>query len=226
MPVEVDFVTMKIAKDHIKRPEATVRLWVDQLEKYEVHYFMRNDANERIFYENDLEILVYVDKLKREHGRSVRMENLAHILYEEGQKGNLKLRRAEDAPRPEPTNQHLKILNHQDIEHLMGSDRVKQFLEYVMAGTLQQLKEDMVEEMRELVREEMEEQQREILKQQEQILKQQQEDNRRIREQMEKLEEALRQKEEANTKQMTELKEQLEKDNQPKGLFAKLFGGK
>lgn len=250
MPVEVDFVTMKIAKDHIKRPEATVRLWVDQLEKFEVHYFMRNDAGERIFYENDLEILVYVNKLKKEYGRSVRMENLAHMVYEEGQKGNLKLRRSEDAPRPEPTNQHLKLLNHEDIEQLMASDRVRQFMKYVVDNTRAEIADDF--------RELLEERDEEILRLQEKLLEQQQEENKKTREKMDKLEEALRkreeastkqmveleeslrQREEASTKQMTELKKQMqkqderqaereverqaEKDNQSKGWFARLLG--
>ena len=155
MPVEVDFITLGDASVKIDVPSPTLRHWTDQLEEFEVHFVLRNNRNERIYYDTDLEVFKYLRDLKKEYGRRTTTKDLAYMIAEKGKEGEFELRSREDAPTPQPSNRTSDLLNQEDIQRLMASERVKQFISIVIDETTKNIKQDLVKEVREEVREEM-----------------------------------------------------------------------
>lgn len=163
--MRIDFVTLGGVSERLNVPPPTLRNWTDQLEEFEVHYIKRNDRNERIYYEQDLEIFRYIRDMKHEHGRKTTTERLAKMLLEDGR---FELRSKENAPSPikEPNNK-TELLNQEDIKELMNSERVQQFMRVIVDQTTKNIKEDLIDELSENINREMGERIREI----EQVLK-------------------------------------------------------
>lgn len=154
MALEVDFITLGDASDRIGVPSPTLRHWTDQLESLEVHYVKRNNRNERIYYDTDLEIFEFLRDLKQEHGRRTTTKDLAYMIREMSDRFELRTR--EDAPQPsQPSNKTADLLNQEDIQRLMQSERVKQFISIVIDEATKNLKDDLKHEVRQEVNKEM-----------------------------------------------------------------------
>lgn len=240
MPVEVEFVTLGDAAEKLGTPQPTLRNWVDELEKYNIHYVMRNDRNERIFYDTDLKIFAYMKALKDEHGRRVTTRDIGNTIAEDAERLGLKLRRREDAPRPKPSNRTTDLLGHEDIKQLMQSERVRQFMQIIIDETTKnlgiQLQRQMQEELRayqEQIKRELEEKykqsmelqnkiKQELIDYQEQKVNKQNEEIQDIKTQL-----TRREREDKELMEMIrKLQEQaIAESKKKKGFFAKLFGG-
>lgn len=147
MSLEVEFITLGDAATRIDTPAPTLRLWTDQLETYEVHFTLRNNRNERIYYQEDLDIFKFIRDWKEEYGRRTTTKDLAYMLAERAREGKFKLRTREDAPMPSnPSNKTQDLLNQEDIQRLMQSDRVKQFIEIIISETQKSFKGEVIEE--------------------------------------------------------------------------------
>lgn len=167
MSFEIDFITLGDASVKLGKPSPTVRHWGEQLEELEVHYLKRNNRNERIYYDEDIKIFEYLRDLKDEYGRRTTTRDLAYMLQDRADKGEFKLRKKEDAPQPaNPSNKTADLLNQEDIQRLMQSERVKQFMGIIltehteamrgiMIKELEEARTIMKEEIREVVREEV-----------------------------------------------------------------------
>lgn len=208
MPVEVDFVLSSDASEKLDVAGGTLRNWADQLEEYGVHYTKRNSRNERIYYDNDLEIFAFIRDLRAEHGRRTTNKELARLLIEDGR---FKLRSEDDlgAFRKQATNRTAELLGQEDIQRLMESERVKQFMQIIVKETTKNIRDEIIKEFASAKAE---------------LAIASEEIDRKITELDKKLEE----REEQNTKfmeqMMTEMKEKKKEESQPKGFFAKIFG--
>jgi|SRR5579875_3491742 len=132
MPVEVEFITLGDASSRLNVPPATLRHWTDQLEEYNTHFVLRNNRNERIYYESDLKIFKYLRDLKSEYGRRTTTEDLCYMLIDKAEEGLFELRKREDAPMPsQPSNRTADLLGQEDIQRLMNSERVRQFMDII-----------------------------------------------------------------------------------------------
>lgn len=212
--IEVDFVTLGEASERIEVPSATLRHWTDQLEDYGVHYVKRNNRNERIYYDNDLEVFKYLRDLKKEHGRRTTTQNLASMIAELGESDTFDLRTREDAPLPteDKSNRVNELLGQEDIQRMMDSDRVKQFMDIIVDRTTKNLKEDLKKEVREEVREEVEGINRQIM-----------ESYKRLEEGQKKRDEEMRSNlEENNQTLMESIRQSLENK---KSWWQRMFGG-
>lgn len=158
MSLEVEFITLGDASERIGVPSPTLRYWTDQLEEYNTHYIMRNNRNERIYYSSDLKIFEYLRDLKEEYGRRTTTRDLANMLAEKGKQGEFELRSRDDAPSvtANPSNKTTDLLNQEDIQRLMQSDRVKQFIEVIISETQKSMREELTEEIKESLKEEFE----------------------------------------------------------------------
>lgn len=152
--MKIDFVTLGGASKRLKVPPPTLRNWTDQLEEYGTHYTKRNNRNERIYYEKDLEIFKYLRDMKHEHGRKTTTERLARILSADER---FELRNKADAPSPveEPSNR-MELLNQEDIKELMDSERVQQFVRVIVDQTTKNIKDDLINELTENLTKEVE----------------------------------------------------------------------
>ncbi|MFJ8247317.1 MerR family transcriptional regulator [Peribacillus asahii] len=251
MALTVDFVTMGDASKILGVNSSTLRLWTEELEKNDVHYVIRNQRDERLYYESDLEIFAFVRDQKKEHGRKAQTKDIALMIYQKAvQEDMFDLRLKEDAPRPEPTMTTLELLNNDDVQKLLDSDRVKQLMGYMISEATSKIKDDLIEEVRETVRSEMVEYDSGAIKvlqeidnrrkkREEEADKKEEarwkeiEDRERMREERDKKErEEWQEKQEAMIKQLQEanmrqLQEALTKEpepEQPKKWYQKLFG--
>lgn len=152
---EVDYITLGDASSKLNVPSATLRHWTDQIEDYEVHFVKRNNRNERIYYDTDIEIFAYLRDLKKEYGRKTTTRDIAYMILDKGTKGEFQLRRREDAPVAKQTNRTADLLNQEDIQRLMQSERVRQFIEVIINERDKSLREEIAEDLRETIREEI-----------------------------------------------------------------------
>lgn len=249
MTLTVDFITLGDASERLstedKRvPSATLRHWTEQLEEYNTHYVLRNNRNERIYYESDLEIFAYLRDLKEEYGRRTTTLDLANMLRDKAEAGEFKLRSREDAPIPVQSNRTADLLGQEDIKRLMDSDRVKQFIGIILAESHKAMEESnkmIREELIQTVREELLENKTHsqlILEELEaKRIKREEEREKREEERLARMEELARQREERSIKMITEWREQQNKtdkefdnfikqqlEQNKKGFFARLFG--
>lgn len=209
MAIAVDFITLGDASERLGVPSATLRHWTDQMEEYEAHFVLRNNRNERIYYENDLEVFAFLRDLKNEYGRRTTTKDLAYMIMDKGREGQFKLRTKEEAPTPQPSNRTADLLNQEDIQRLMDSERVKQFISIIISENSKAMKEELVDEIRESVREE--------------IRLEMQESNARIEEEVKKTNSLI--EESINETRAERIKrEEREAKEANKGFFAKLLG--
>lgn len=207
--MEVEFVTLGDASDRLATPSATLRNWTDQLEEYEVHYTKRNNRNERIYYDNDLEIFKFLKDMKAEYGRRTTTKDLAYMIAEKGKEGRFELRGVEDAPIPSnPSNKTADLLSQEDIQRLMQSERVKQFIGIVIKETQDSLREELVQEIREVVATE--------------VRKELETENDRMEKIAKRMEDSVAKRDALLMQMFEEDKKRKEEAN--KGFFAKLFG--
>lgn len=209
MALEVDFITLGDASKKIDVNSATLRHWTDQLEEFDTHYVMRNNRNERIYYESDIEIFRVLKKLRDEYKRRTTARDLSYILEDKAEEGELELRKKEDAPQPStPSNKTADLLNQEDIKRLMESERVKQFIGIIIAENTKAMRAELIKEVREEVRLEM------------------QESNSRLQETIEKnsnlIEESVKESRASRIKR-EESEKKLDEEAK-KGFFARLFG--
>lgn len=212
MALTVDFITLGDVSSRLDVPSPTLRHWTDQMEEFNVHYVLRNNRNERIYEESDIEVFAELRDLKNKYGRKTTSRDLGAMLVEKGKRGELKLRSREDAPLPDIVSQRTyDLMNHEEIKRIFDDPKAKQVLEYMVSEATKDIRANLMDEVREAVKAEMEEGQAVV------------------KDHLERMEEALRKKEEANTKLMEEMKKQMEEQaeraNQPKGFFARMFGG-
>lgn len=212
MSFEVEFITLGDASKELNVPSPTLRHWADKLEEFEVHYVKRNNRNERIYYSNDIEVFKFLKDLKNEYGRKTTTKDLAYMIAEKGKNGEFKLRTKEDAPEPKPSNRTADLLNQEDIQRLMQSERVKQFIGIVIDETTKNMKEELVEEIRETVREEI----------RMEIASSLDKKTAKMEEIANKMEEGIRKRDEQTLKYFEELDRRRAEDAK-KGFFAKLL---
>jgi DNA-binding transcriptional MerR regulator len=215
MGVEVEFITLGDASERLNTPPATLRNWTDQLEELNVHFVLRNNRNERIYQDTDLEIFAYMRDLKEEFGRRTTTKDIAYMILEKGERGELKLRSEEDAPKPLASNRTAELLGQEDIKRLMESERVRQFMEIISENIGHKLNEELDRKFTHL-NNEMEESSKKIEKR----LEEQIEINKRLEK---KLEEQEKRWDERATELSVAMKKLLE-ENRKKGFFARLFG--
>ena len=211
MALTVEYVTLGDASNNLNVPSATLRHWTDQLEEYNVHYVKRNNRNERIYYETDLEVFKYLRDLKEEYGRKTTTKDLAYMIADKGEAGQFVLRTKEEAPLPKPSNRTADLLSQEDIKQLMQSERVRQFMSLVIEETTKTMKEDITKE----------------------VVAEIQANNKKMEELVERIEQTVKDRDEQtlamfrewDRKREEKQQEQL-KQEQGKGFLAKLFGGK
>jgi hypothetical protein len=154
------------------------------------------------------------------------------------------LRTREDAPTPKPSNKTADLLNQEDIQRLMQSDRVRQFIGVIIGETTKNLREELLEEVRSEVREEIRETIREEVRMEmlegqkllesnykefEEAQKKRDEEQRK---RDEDYKEILKKRDVESMSLLKELIEQRKKEyqerqkEQSKGFFSRLFGGK
>jgi DNA-binding transcriptional MerR regulator len=231
--MEVDFVTLGDASERLNVPPPTLRNWTDQVEEYQVHFVKRNNRNERVYYDNDIEIFAYIRDLKQEHGRKTTMRDITEMMVSPEIIGRFNLRSEEDAPVQNPSNKTGEMITKDDFERIMDNQRVKAIVGYLVAETTDQLRGQVVAELRHEW-----EKERDILRltMREEIKKEVSEGNNQIGEQLRKFEEEQKnrdkaqqekvsKREEESIRLLRELLEQRKKESQ-KGLLAKLFGTK
>lgn len=204
--VEVEFITLGDASEKLGVPAPTLRHWTDQLEEFGVHYVLRNNRNERIYYDTDLEIFAFLRDLKSEFGRKTTTKDLAYMIAEKAKEGRFKVRSKEDVPDFPNTNKTAELLGHEDIKRLMESERVKQFIGIIIGETAKNLHESIVEEVKEVVRQE--------------LRQEMEERNKKMEEVAQRMEENIKRRIEQTDKFITELREQRKN----RGFFSKLFG--
>lgn len=205
MGFEVDFITLGDASEKLSVPSATLRHWTDQMEEFDTHYVLRNNRNERIYYDTDIKVFEFLRDLKNEHGRRTTTKDLAYMIADRGRAGEFQLRTKEDAPQPQqPSNRTADLLNQDDIKRLMESERVKQFIGIVIDETTKNIKQDLVEEVRKEVQTEMLEVNQHIVKSHESLEK-------AIKESDEKWEARMKAREEQTNEYIAELRAKRER---------------
>jgi hypothetical protein len=244
MALEVDFITLGDASDRLGVPAPTLRHWTDQMEEYNVHFVLRNNRNERIYEEDDIKIFAYLRDLKNEYGRKTTTKDLGYMIVDKANKGELKIRSREDAPPPQPSNKTADLLGQEDIQQLMQSERVRQFIGIIVGETTKNIKEDLMEEVRaeilesktynQLVLEELEN--RRIKREEEKERKE--EEHRKYIEERERMREERdrkarlewEQKQEERERELLKIISELKQDVQtkitekPKGFLQRLLG--
>ena len=156
MGINVDFILMGEVSDRLEVPSGTLRGWTDKLEEFGIHYVMRNNRNERIYYDTDLEIFKFLKDMKDVYGRRTTNRDLFYMLAEKAKQGEFTLRKKEDAPHPSnPSNKTADLLNQEDIKQLMQSERVRQFIQIIISENTRVMRDELIEEIRDSVREEV-----------------------------------------------------------------------
>lgn len=220
--MEVDFVTLGDASERLNVPAPTLRNWTDQVEEFQVHYVKRNNRNERVYYDNDIEIFAYIRDLKQEHGRKTTMKDITNMMVNPDIIERFNLRSEEDAPVPNPSNKTGELITKDDVERIMDNERVKAVVGFLIAETTKQLKDEVLDELREEWDKERETlrlaMQKELGDQLEAFVEEQ-----KKRDEAEQEKVSLR--EEKSLKILNELLEQRKKESS-KGIFAWLFGTK
>lgn len=234
MAVEVEFVTLGDASKKLGVPAPTLRLWTDELEKNEVHFVLRNHRDERIYHDNDLEIFEYMRDLKKEHGRKAQTKDIALMIYQQALENDMfDLRTKEEVPKPKPSNTALNLLNNEDVQRLLESDRVKQLLGHMVSEATKQIKEDLIVEVRQSIRNEMLNGQvsiENLMKEDEaRRLEAEEERVKKEEERIAKMDEVLRERDERSMKLLEELqksKKELEEKEaeKPKSWWQKIKG--
>jgi len=212
---EVEFITMGAASKQLNVPAPTLRLWTDQLEEYDVHYVMRNDKNERLYYDADLEIFKYLRDLKNEHGRKTTTKDLAFMIHKQAKdEGRFDIRTREEVPNIEPTNTHLDLLSQKDVKALLESDRVRQLMGYIKEGIAEELKEEITKELQET--------NNAILESHKKMEQELMEQNKALQDQIAKFDEKWEKHLDERDQKLTQsLRESMD---QKKGFFARLLG--
>lgn len=220
--MEVDFVTLGDASERLNVPAPTLRNWTDQVEEFQVHYVKRNNRNERVYYDNDIEIFAYIRDLKQEHGRKTTMKDITNMMVNPDIIERFNLRSEEDAPVPNPSNKTGELITKDDVERIMDNERVKAVVGFLIAETTKQLKDEVLDELREEWDKERETlrlaMQKELGDQLEAFVEEQ-----KKRDEAEQKKVSMR--EEKSLKILNELLEQPKKESS-KGIFAWLFGTK
>lgn len=217
MALEVDFITLGDASSRLDVPAPTLRHWTDQMEEFNVHYVLRNNRNERIYEESDVKVFEILRDLKSEYGRRTTTRDLGYMIAEKGKAGDLQLRTREDAPQPEqPSNRTADLLNQEDIQRLMQSERVKQFINIIISETQNNLKGELREELTLTIREEI----------QKEIEEKMTEQQKALDATAERIEESLKKRDDQMTTFISEMREQNKRIEQEKkkGFFERLFG--
>ncbi|MED3976063.1 MerR family transcriptional regulator [Priestia megaterium] len=230
MALEVDYITHGDAHERLGVPATTLRGWVNALEKVGVHYVLRSSRGDRIYEESDIKIFTIVRDIKDEHGMKAQMRDIKYMLMEKDANGEIKLRTREEAPIPENDEKPFnELLNNEDIQDLMNSDRVKQFVSIIIAETQKNLREDLIDEVRESVREEVrEEVRREFEASRKAIKLDFEEYNKKAEEELQELRKTLEESSRASRESIEsmnkEMKAQLDESNKPKSWWQKLTG--
>lgn len=207
MSFEVDSITHGDASKRLNVPPATLRNWADQLEEYNCHHVIRNQRNERIYYNSDIKIFEFLRDLKEEYGRRTTTKDLSYMIVDEAKEGRFELRTREDAPTPKPTNRTTELMNHTEIKQILNSDIVKQFFSVAVDERVSELKE----EIRKDIREELSKSNQELSSKLEKERVERDERDRRIEEKLDKRDENL----------MRAMQSSMDSK---KGFWSKMFG--
>ncbi|PLS19728.1 hypothetical protein CVD28_04765 [Bacillus sp. M6-12] len=142
--MEVEFITLGDASERLKVPPPTLRNWTDQLEEFDVHYVKRNNRNERMYYDIDMQIFEFVRDLKQEYGRKTTMKDISKLLKTDDR---FVLRSQEDAPSPvqEPSNKTADLMNAVDAERLMENQRVRGMVGVIVGEAIKQMGQEVLE---------------------------------------------------------------------------------
>lgn len=251
--MEVEFITLGDASERLVVPSPTLRNWTDQLEELGLHYVKRNNRNERVYYDNDIEIFRWIRDLKKEYGRKTTMKDLTNVMKDMTEQFDF--RSEEEAPSPThtPSNKTGELITPDDVQRLMENKRVRAFLGIMIAETTEQIKADLREEreilkleIREEIQKEMaegkdtfrkelnsfkesqskrdEEQQEKLAKRQEALMNSLNEMQEKQLEKDKQEEEKMKKEREIKAKEEKEAKEELQEKQENKGFFKRLFG--
>lgn len=244
--MEVEFVTLGDASERLGVPSPTLRNWTDQLEDMGIHYVKRNNRNERVYYDNDIEIFKWISDLKKEHGRKTTMRDLTNVMREMTDRFQFRGQEEAPTPTPNPSNKTGELLTPDDVSRLMDNQRVRAILGVITAHSTEEIRMQMVAELRGQFEQERdilkltlrEEIKREMLEGSESLLKELQEFNeaqskrdeeerKHMAERDEKLMSTLKElqemQEKMNEQAEIEAKERKEQEEK-KGFFKRMFG--
>ena len=220
--MEVDFVTLGDASERLDVPAPTLRNWTDQVEEFEVHYVKRNNRNERVYYDNDIEIFAYIRDLKQEHGRKTTMRDITNMMVTPENIHRFNLRSEEDAPVQNPSNKTGELITKDDVERIMDNQRVKAVVGFLVAETTKELQAQVKAELQkewEKERATLKLAMQQELGDQLQTFKEEQKKRDEIEH------EKVSTREEKSLHLLSQLLEERKKENS-KGFWAKFFGTK
>lgn len=130
MAIEVEFVTLGEAANRIDVPQPTLRGWTDKLEEMGIHYLERNNRNERMFDETDIEIFSFMKGIKEQYGsRRASTTDMAYVIAETFKD---RCRRKETDLEPMRRRPNLTDV---DIQNLLLNDRFKSIMKQFIAET-------------------------------------------------------------------------------------------
>ncbi|WP_176554308.1 MerR family transcriptional regulator [Bacillus sp. Marseille-P3800] len=147
MGFEVKNLTLGDMASELNVNASTLRQWSDRFEELEVHHVLRNQRDERIYDESDFKVFEFIRDLRNEYGRRTRTEDIAAMLEEKSKDGLIKLRTKEFAPRPKATPMSTSLMADEDIQRLMASDKVKQFMSVISKNIEEELRKDLRDEL-------------------------------------------------------------------------------
>lgn len=246
--MEVEFVTLGDASERLDVPSPTLRNWTDQLEEMGVHYVKRNNRNERVYYDNDIEIFEWIRDLKKEYGRKTTMKDLTNVMKDMTDRFQFRGEEEAPTPTPNPSNKTGELLTPDDVNRLMENQRVRAVLGAIIAQSTEQIRVQLVAELKGQLEEERdilrlsirEEIQKELSEGQDELRKELKEFNESQAKRDEEEKKRVAQRDEALMKGIREMQErQKEKDKQEeeknaqqvreqeekKGFFKRMFGG-
>ena len=246
--MEVEFVTLGDASERLDVPSPTLRNWTDQLEEMGVHYVKRNNRNERVYYDNDIQIFEWIRDLKKEYGRKTTMKDLTNVMKDMTDRFQFRGEEEAPAPTPNPSNKTGELLTPDDVNRLMENQRVRAVLGTIIAQSTEQIRVQLVAELkgqleeerdilrlsiREEIQKEMSEGQEELRKEikefNEAQSKRDEEEKKRVAQRDEALMKSLREMQERQNekdKQEEEKKaQQVQEHEEKKGFFQRIFGG-
>lgn len=114
MALEVDFIPISEAAERLDMPQPTLRYWCDKLEELGIHFMERNNRDERVFFDIDMEIFKFIKEQKERYGRKAKIIDIAYMVQDNFECRNIGTR--PDLPRrPMPQPADVEALVHSEL---------------------------------------------------------------------------------------------------------------
>jgi DNA-binding transcriptional ArsR family regulator len=209
MGIEVQYITLGEAAARLGVPQPTLRGWVDKLEELGIHTLERNNRDERLFDEDDLEIFRFMKEMKDQYG--ARRATTTDVGYVIAEKFADKLKKKMDLDIKRRPN-----LTDVDVQNVLQNERFMSILRGFVLEAQGESEKRIAEEVENRVKAQLE-----LIKEE---LRNEMEDQHAKTQEL--LERRIKQTDEWLTEirhKMDERKRQ-EEENKKKGFFSKLFG--